>query len=415
VTRALTFLLRNWPLKLAAILLATLLYSGLVLSQDSRTAPVTVPIDPDNQPPDTVLIWNNDQIQQIRYFVAGTTLVPVNSTSFRATLDLSGVRPGAGPVFARVDVEPLDQRITVLSFDPPAVRVELVPVVSDDVPVRVVPGNVPAGLEIRTPVADLATVQVRGPKTEVDRVVEVQARVQIDDSGISIDQQVELIPVDAAEERVPNVSVEPNTVGVRIDVFTDRRTRTVPVHVVVTGQPAPGFAVGEVSVDPQLVTLEGDASELAGSSTADTEPIVVNGLDADLVQEVALVLPAGVRALDLATVTVTVRIRPVTDTRTLGAGIELIGAAADRTYSLSTGRVLATIAGPPGELDALAAGPIVLSLDVTGLGPGQYQLVPIDTLPGGLTLVTTSPPTVEVTIAAASTSAAPGASAPASP
>ena len=33
MTRYLRFLIHNWPLKLAAIVLATLLYGGLVLSQ----------------------------------------------------------------------------------------------------------------------------------------------------------------------------------------------------------------------------------------------------------------------------------------------------------------------------------------------------------------------------------------------
>ena len=43
--RALDFLLRNWPLKLGAILLATVLYSGLVLAQNVRTWTGQVPVD----------------------------------------------------------------------------------------------------------------------------------------------------------------------------------------------------------------------------------------------------------------------------------------------------------------------------------------------------------------------------------
>ena len=37
MTRVLGVLIHNWPLKLAAIGLATLLYGGLVLSQSSAT------------------------------------------------------------------------------------------------------------------------------------------------------------------------------------------------------------------------------------------------------------------------------------------------------------------------------------------------------------------------------------------
>ena len=37
MTRAIGFVVHNWPLKLAAIGLATLLYGGLVVSQNTET------------------------------------------------------------------------------------------------------------------------------------------------------------------------------------------------------------------------------------------------------------------------------------------------------------------------------------------------------------------------------------------
>ena len=44
--RILAIVLHNWPLKLAAIGLATVLYGGLVLSQGARTFDGQVPIRP---------------------------------------------------------------------------------------------------------------------------------------------------------------------------------------------------------------------------------------------------------------------------------------------------------------------------------------------------------------------------------
>ena len=45
VRRGVRFVVHNWPLKLAAIALATLLYAGLVASQDSSTFPGPVTVD----------------------------------------------------------------------------------------------------------------------------------------------------------------------------------------------------------------------------------------------------------------------------------------------------------------------------------------------------------------------------------
>ena len=43
-------IVHNWPLKVAAIVLATLLYAGLVASQDSNTYPGPITVTPVNQP-----------------------------------------------------------------------------------------------------------------------------------------------------------------------------------------------------------------------------------------------------------------------------------------------------------------------------------------------------------------------------
>ena len=56
MTRFFRFLVRNWPLKLAAIVLATALYSGLVLSQNARLWPNPVPIRAENQPENAFLL-----------------------------------------------------------------------------------------------------------------------------------------------------------------------------------------------------------------------------------------------------------------------------------------------------------------------------------------------------------------------
>ena len=67
VGRAARFIVHNWPLKLAAIGLATLLYAGLVASQDSITFPGPVPVTAINKPVGTEVTNNLRDIDQIRY------------------------------------------------------------------------------------------------------------------------------------------------------------------------------------------------------------------------------------------------------------------------------------------------------------------------------------------------------------
>ena len=66
--RILEIVLHNWPLKLAAVGLATVLYGGLVLSQGARTFDGQVPIRPPVIPPGMWLLEQPPPVTSIRYF-----------------------------------------------------------------------------------------------------------------------------------------------------------------------------------------------------------------------------------------------------------------------------------------------------------------------------------------------------------
>ena len=109
-------------------------------------------------------------------------------------------------------------------------------------------------------------------------------------------------------------------------------------------------------------------------------------------------LPDGVQAFGSGTVQVTVRLRPITATRTFEAGLVLVGERPDRRYELSTDRVLVTIGGSLADLDRLRIDEPDADVDVTGLEPGTHAVAVSANLTTGLTLVGASPNPVEVTV-----------------
>lgn len=399
--------IRNWPLKLAAVVVAVLLYGGLVLSQNTRTFSGSVPVESQNQPHDVIVLSDLGAVRTIRYFAPEDLGLRLDSSSFRATVDLEGVDPSTGPVSVAIRVIAVDPRIQVLEYEPSRVIVELDAVVSRTVPIRVVLGTVPGGLDLGEPVAELTETVVTGPESVVTRVTEAQARVAIDASGIDVNRLVELLAVDAVGEPLSPVDVDPATVRVRVPVYTDRQTKTLPISPVVVGTPAAGFEIASISVDPMVVAIEGDADDLAALERADTSPVSVSGASSDVTVSVSLALPVGVEAPGGDGVTVTVRLRPVTATRTFEAGLVLLGARSDRTYALSTDRVLVTIGGSIADLDRLSGASIVLTLDVSGADTGVIEVVPTANLLTGLTLVSVAPEVVSVTVAVPGSSPGP--------
>ena len=397
--RAVQFVVRNWPLKLAAIALATLLYSGLVLSQSAQVWPGSVPIVP-KLPTSAVLIGNLPPVTNIRYFAPADVAEHLTSSGFQATIDLSEANPQPeNPyVTAKVDVRYTDPRVTILGYDPPLITVRLDPLVSKTVPIQVEHGAVPAGLELRDPILSATSAVVSGPEFVVRLVTDAQARVVIQPSGIDIDQTVDLVAVDASGEVQSPVDIQPSSVHVKIPVGSGLQTKQLPVNPIVTGTPANGFEIESVSVEPAIVTVEGDADALASLSRLDTQPVSISGAANDLTRTVVLDVPTGVDPLAQGQVILTVKLRPIAATRTFSVGIVLSGARDDRTYSLSTASVQVTVGGTVESLDALDPRTLAVVADVDGLGPGAHKVKPKISLPAGLNLVATSPPEVTVTV-----------------
>ena len=403
--RLLEVILHNWPLKLAAVGLATVFYGGLVLSQGARTFSDPVPIRQPVIPEGMYLLEPLPPVTSIRYFAPEGTDQPSTDT-FRATVDLSGISQG-GTYDVPVQVTSVNPAIQILEVTPSAVTVQLDPLVTKIVPVEIERGEVPDGLEVGSETATPSTVTVRGPKTIVDQVVAARADVVIQPSGIDVDEDVALIPVDAVGNARSPADVSPTTARITIRVFSEPETRTLPVSPVVTGTPAAGFEIDEISVDPSAVTVQGDADPLASLARVDTAPVSVSGLSETQTFETQLALPDGIEAVDPGPIQVTVSFRPVTESRSYSVGLRLVGTAAGLAYAPSTSSVLLSVAGNPAALDALSSGTTLAQLDVTGLEPGTYDVPVTADLPSGVTLVAASPETVSVTVTAAAPPASP--------
>ena len=200
MTRLLGFLVRNWPLKLGALVLATVAYAGLILSQNARTWPGPVPIQVINQPTSAFIVGALPDVTNIRYFAAVGASDQLSSAAFAATLDLRDAQVDPSqPFMAQVKLQG-PTSITILDYTPQQVLVRLDPVVTRTVPVTVSHGIVPPGLQVTDPQLSQPTVSVTGPASVVDRVVAAEARVRIQSSGIDVDQLVDLVPVDARDE-----------------------------------------------------------------------------------------------------------------------------------------------------------------------------------------------------------------------
>ncbi len=396
--RAMRLIFHNGPLKLGAVALATLLYAGLIVSSSAQPFDGAVPIEATGLSSTVTILSDLGAVRRIRYLVPEGLGLRVDSASFRAVVDLSAVSPTGLGTSVPVRVVAIDPRIQVLDYEPRQITVHLDEVITRTVPIRAVLGPIPTGLDIGQPILSITQTTVTGAASVVARVTEAQARLTVDASGIDINRTVDLLPVDAAGEPLLQVDLQPGNVRVRLAIFTNRQTRSLPVRPVVTGTPAVGFEVASVSVEPLVVSIEGDVDNIAALVFADTAPVVITGASSDITVDRSLQLPDGVQAPGVTAVRVIVTLRPITATRTFNAGLILVGSRADRIYALSTDRVLVTIGGSVASLDLLSGSTIVLTLEVSGLDVGTHDVTASANLLTGLTLIGASPNPISVTI-----------------
>jgi YbbR domain-containing protein len=390
----------NWPLKLMAIVLATLLYAGLVVSQSTFELPVSLQINPLNQPANAVILGNLPSVSRVRYVANGDVGAGPTPDSFRATIDLGGVNPAAGSTYVKIDVTSNDPRFLAVDWEPRGINVQLDPFKSYQVPVRVNTGDIPPGLIVRPAELSQPTVMVSGPDSVVKFVVAAQADVLIDPSGLAVDREVPLIPVDQLGKRLTPVQVEPTTVHVTIAVLSNSTKKSLAVHPVVTGTPPAGYDIDTISVTPATVTVEGNPDQLSTLARADTAAIPIGTATGTIDADIDLDLPAGVLPIGSKTVHVTITLKAETGTRTFSTGLVVIGRQDALDYRFSTLSSLVTIAGPLADLDRLDPASFTVPLDVTGLQPGVHEVTPVPNLQAGLRLLTIDPPTVTVTITA---------------
>ena len=253
------WLFRNWALKLSAVALATILYTGLVFSGSfsDKTLP-GVPVSALAQPEGTYLLTQQLGTVDVKYRSATDPLPSVTADSFAVTIDLATYDMSQAPQVQslKIHVRPLSDGVEVLSFTPNAISVKLDRLDEVQVLVAVDSGEVPPGLEIGTPQLSVQRVTATGPRSLLDRV---------DPSGIDCCGQVDLLPVDIDGRRVESVDLNPSTVRVQIDVNTVETSRTVPIRPLLIGAPAAGFEVGTVTADPSVVTLRGAPGVLAAA------------------------------------------------------------------------------------------------------------------------------------------------------
>lgn len=394
----------NWPLKLTALGLATVLYAGVAISESTQSWTGPVPIEVLNAPTGGALLDDPGAVERIEFRAADAVADQLTNDSFRASIDLSAVqpRPGATTVEVPVDVFPVDPRVRVVGYDPPGVTVRVDEVVTRRLPVIVDHGPLPDGIELGPITVEPNLATISGASSRLQNVRTVEGRFVVDASGINIDEDITIEAFDEVGAIVPGVDVEPSNARVQADVARQLAYANVPVIPELVGEPAHGKRVDNVSVLPATVTVTGENPDIRQIGFVVTEPVDIEGQSVELLVEVPLVFPEEVTSPGDELVNVIVTFTDAIGSRSFEIGTALTGAQPEYTYQVEEPSLSVIISGPVAQLDTLAVEEVTVEVPVTDLVVGDNDVMPIIRTPRGTSVVRVSPETVRVTVAAAS-------------
>lgn len=404
-------ILKYIPTFLTAFVLALAVWISAVTSTDpteERQFSQPIPIEVIGLDPG--LMITNDPPDQLNVVLSAPRSVwnqlAADPSVIRAVVDLSGLEPGnhAAQVQVTVNLRP----VQTISYAPRSISVTLERLSTRTVPIDLVTRGEPAvGYQAGTPTLSQSSTVVSGPASIVERVQKVEALLDLTQVFETVNRTLTLQAVDANNAPVTGLTLTPDRVTVTLPINQKGGYRNVVVKVVTSGEVASGYRLTNISVFPPTVTVF--SSDLQAISSlpgyVETTPFDLTDLKDDLDISLPLNLPEGVSVVGDQTVLVRVGIAAIQSSLPLAnQEITIVGLAPNLAATLSPDTIDLILSGPLPLLDALKAGDVTISIDVTGLGRGVYQLEPkIEISIAEIKVESVLPGTIEVLITFAPT------------
>ncbi len=256
--------------------------------------------------------------------------------------------------------------------------------------------NLPPQLELVGQPPAVVDVRVRGSSGTLSRVAAGELAALLDVRTARRGDR--LFHLTAEDVRAPFgvevVQVTPARVSL---TFEESLSKTVGVTARVEGEPAAGYAVGGVTVDPPTVAIVGPAGALNGLTEAITEPISVAGASGPVTETVTIgVADPVVRLRQAQTARVTVSIGAAPEEWVVH-GVTVQVKNGRGTSTVSPADVTIRVRGPRDSIDTNPEH-YSAAVDITGLAAGKHmRLVRVEP-PRGVGLLGVDPAEVVVTI-----------------
>lgn len=370
------WLQNNNVIKLIAFLLAIMLW--LIVNDEgnlfrSRQAdnivtnvPLTVRYDEDRfairKMPDSVDLYLRGHIPSMKR---------VTPSRFEAYVDLHNQGEGTHrdipvkvkgvPGGVEAEVRPRTVEVTLESKQSRVMPVE----------VEVI-GNPKPGYKVGKPVVKPERVEVRGIRSDLEKVRRVKAMINTEAATETISRSVSL-QVYGEDGEFSGVEVSPREVNVEIPVASPNRK--LPLTLEYSGAPPKGMAVESVKAEPDMVTVYGSKDYLTGLKTYPGPVLDLSAMNRDRTVEMEIPVGGGAVKVEPEQITLDVKVVKGKEKTLRNIPVKIRGAKGEMQVEIvGSNRIELTLFGAPSRLKGLKAGDLKAYGNLSVQTPGEYQV-----------------------------------------
>ena len=377
------FFTRNLGLKIVALIFAILLWAYVLValnpmrSKSIDDVPITLEGYTDLLSRNLILVNSDLGLADVEVNATITNHSDLDASRITCRASLSTIS-AAGTYRLPLNVTVQSNLGTVASVDPRTVTVEVDNLVVKNVPVKLeLTGTLPEGYEVVSE-SVASSITIEGAARYIERTVRAVATVDLTGRTENVEESVNVVFYDKDDNEVAVVTRSQNKPAVTVRLTLSAYKR-VSVRQDVSLADDTYYTLRSETT-PATVIIYGSVETLENIDYISTENLVLPA-EADIVSRVVpLILPDGVtlRRGQSGSVTLSATVTEKTGERTLEVPLTYTHLSNDLLMAEGAPTYVTVVAsGPLFQLEQLTADMFTVQADLTGYGPGEWELVPL--------------------------------------
>ena len=362
----------NWGYLALALALAIMLWGFVTIQENPQEERLfEVPVDYINLA-DNLAISDKPSNIKLRLNATSSVLDNLSASDINAYADLSGATLGQYTARLNFDL-PAGVQLSSAERSEVTVLIDELAQVQHQVQVEYT-GTAADGYMTLPASVSPTEIVLSGPEDKLALINKVFISVNLDEANSNYRASLPVNVQDSAGNSLLHwITPQPAMLDVLVPVVSSQPSKTVPVNVTLSGQPANGYVVSRIVADPAVAVIMGAQKALDNVDYVYTSAININGATNTVTEEVTLLNANGVTVYTSLRFKVMVVIEREETTTVNDVVVSLTNTNAAYNYNLSTNTVDVVVRGPASDISNVRNSAISAQLNAADFGIGINQ------------------------------------------